>query len=175
MDAVQIALRRIRSWFLVWFIVEAAAGTAVAAYVLERMGLHSLLRQATGGVGAAGTIVSGIVVSLLLLLLGLAVLEALEARRPWARLVMLVIGWVTIVSAALNLAMLPGAAGLFGSVIAITGTDWPALAAVSLLTKLGDLAYWGWVVFVLQMNGAVREAFLCSASLPAEAGPRRRP
>ena len=92
MDAVHALLRRLRAWFLVWFVLEAAAGTAAAAYVLDGMGHHSLLRYATGGVGAPATILAGIVVSLVLLLLAWAVLEALIELHPWARMVMLVIG-----------------------------------------------------------------------------------
>jgi hypothetical protein len=169
MDAVETTLRRIRGWFLVWFVLEAVAGTAAAAYVLEGMGRHALMRYATGGVGATGTIVSGIVVSLVLYLLAAIVLQALESRQPWARMVMLIIGWLTTGSAALGLLMLPGAADVFGPVVALSGADWPVLMAVNLLTKLGDLAYWGWVVYVLQTNAAVREAFLCRA--PLQAGP----
>jgi len=37
MDAVQMKLRRLRNWFIAWFAVEAVAGTAAAAYVLEGM------------------------------------------------------------------------------------------------------------------------------------------
>jgi len=167
MDAVETTLRRVRGWFLVWFVLEAAAGTAVAAYVLEGMGHHALMRYATGGVGATGTVVSGMVVSLGLYLLAAIVLQALESRQPWARMVMLTVGWLTIGSAALGLLMLPGAAEVFGPVIALSGADWPALMAANLLTKLGDLAYWGWVVYVLQTNAAIREAFLCPATLHA--------
>ena len=72
------------------------------------MGRHSLLRHVTGGFSAAGTILAGVVVSLILLLLALAVLKALLDLRPWARMVMLVVGWITVVSAALDLLTLPG-------------------------------------------------------------------
>ena len=167
MDAVHALLRRLRDWFLVWFVVEAAVGTAAAAYVLDAMGRHSLLRYATGGVGAAGTVLAGIVASLILLLLAWAVLEALLDLQPWARIVMLVIGWITVASAALSLLLLPASAELLESVVELTGGDWPVLMAADLLTKLADLAYWGWVVYVLQTNAAIREAFLCPASLPA--------
>ena len=137
-----------------WFVVEAVLGTAAAAYVLDGMGRHSLLRYATGGVGAAGTVLAGIVVSLILLLLAWAVLDALRQLQPWARMAMLVIGWITVVSAALNLLVLPGSAALLEPIVALTGGDWAALTAVSALTKLADLAFWSWAVYVLQMNPA---------------------
>ena len=167
MDAVQTALRRIRNWFLVWFIVEAVVGTVVAAWVLDGLGRWPFLRHALGGVGAAGTVLAGFGVSLVLLLLAMAVLDALQRLQPWARIVMLVIGWITVVSAALNLLMLPASAELLESVVEFTGGDWPALVAASALTKLADLVFWSWVIYVLQMNAAVREAFLCPASLHA--------
>ena len=160
MDAVQALLRRLRNWFLVWFVAEAVMGTAVAAYVLDGMGHHSLLRYATGGVGAAGTILAAIVVSLILLLLAWAVLESLLDLRPWARIVMLVIGWITVASAALNLLTLPGTSALLEAIVEFTGGDWTALAAVSMVTKTADLAFWGWVIYTLQANPAVRHAFI---------------
>jgi hypothetical protein len=167
MNAVHARLRRLRDWFLVWFTAEAVAGTAAAAYVLDGMGRHSFLRFATGGVGASGTILAGVVVSLMLLLLALAVLEALLDLQPWARIVMLVIGWITVASAALNLFMLPASAALVESVVGLMGGGWPALVAASALTKLADLVFWSWAIYVLQMNAEVRAAFCHRPSVPA--------
>jgi hypothetical protein len=167
MDAVHALLRRLRDWFLIWFVVEAAVGTAAAAYVLDGMGRHSVLRYATGGVGAPGTVLAGIVASLILLLLAWAVLEALLDLQPWARMVMLVIGWITVASAALNLLTLPGSMALIEPIVEVTGGDWTVLVAASALTKLADLAFWSWVICVLQLSPGVREAFLCPATLHA--------
>lgn len=160
MDAVHALLRRVRDWFLVWFVAEAAVGTAAAAYVLDGMSHHSLLRYATGGVGAAGTILAGIVVSVVLLLLAWTVLEALLDLQPWARMVMLVIGWIAVVSAALNLLTLPASMAFVEPVVELVGGDWTVVMAASALTKLADLAFWSWVVYVLQVNPAVRKAFI---------------
>jgi len=174
MDAVHALLRRLRDWFVVWFVAEAAVGTAVAAYVLDGMGHHSLLRVATGGLGAAGTVLSGIVVSLALLLLAWVVLEALLDFQPWARMVMLVIGWITVAAAALNLLTLPASAALLEMVVEIMGGDWSVLVAATAVTKLADLAFWSWVIYVLQMNPAVRDAFCSPAPLPAGSGTASR-
>jgi hypothetical protein len=171
MDAVHVVLRRLRDWFLVWFALEAVAGTAAAAYVLDAMGRHTLLRYATAGVGSAGTVVAGAAVSLLLLLLAWAVLDALLRLRPWARMVMLVIGWITAVSAAINLLVLPDSAALFGSVIELTDGDWAVLAAVSALTKTADVAFWSWVIYTLQVRPAVRDAFVHAVASPAGTEP----
>ena len=170
MDTVHALLRRLRNWFLVWFVAEAVIGMAVAAYVLDGMSRrHSLLRYVTGGVGAAGTMLAGVAVSLILLLLALALLKALLDLRPWARMVMLVVGWITVVSAALNLLTLPGTSALLDQVIMLRGGDWLALVTVSVLAKAADLAFWSWAIYVLQMNAAVREAFACRIAPPEPA------
>ena len=169
MDTVHALLRMLRNWFLVWFAAEAVLGTAAAAYVLDRMNWHSFSPFLTGGISAAGTILAGIVVSLILLLLALAVLKALLDLRPWARMVMLVVGWITVASAALDLLSLPFTSALLEPVGILTGGGWPALVTICLITKAADLAFWSWAIYVLQMNAAVREAFVCHATSPAPA------
>jgi hypothetical protein len=169
MDTVQALLRRLRNWFLVWFVAEAVTGTAAAAYVLDGMSRHSLLGSLTGGISAAGTILAGGVVSLMLFLLAWAVLEALLDLKPWARIVMLVVGWITVALAALGLLTLPGTLALREPVVVLTGADWPALVTVSVLTKAADMAFWSWAIHVLQMNAAVRAAFACRTATPEPA------
>jgi hypothetical protein len=169
MDAVETALRRIRIWFVIWFIAEAIAGTAVAAWVLEGLGRQPLLRHALGGMGAAGTVLAGFGVSLVLLLLAMAVLDALQRLQPWARSVMLVIGWITVVSAALGLLSFSAASALLDSLGAFGAGRSDALSAVNLLTRAADLVFWAWVIYMLQLKPDVREAFArpCAPSPPA--------
>ena len=173
MDAVHAILRRLRSWFVAWFVAEALAGTAAAAYVLDGMSRHSLLGHLTGGVSAAGMVLAGLVVSLMLLLLAWAVLGALLELKPWARIVMLAVGWITVVSAALTLLALPITWAQLEPMGVLTGTDWPALEAVDVLAKVADLAFWSWAICVLQLNADVREAFACR-TVPSELA-RTRP
>jgi hypothetical protein len=111
-------------------------------------------------VSAAGTIQAGVVVSLILLLLAWLVLQSLLDLHPWARIVVLAVGWITVVSAAINLVALPGSAALLEPLVELTDGDWSVLMAASALTKAIDLAYWSWVIYTLQANPAVRNAFL---------------
>jgi hypothetical protein len=154
MDTVYSTLRRLRDWFFVWFGIEAVAGTAAAAYTLDGLRRHSLLRHST-----VGTVLAGLGVSLVLLIIACLVLEALIGLRPWARVVMLVVGWITVVSAAINLLALPASSALLAPLVRLRSGDWAALLAVSALTKAADLAFWSWVIYELQMNQTVRAAF----------------
>ncbi len=141
METVDSVLRQLREWFFVWFTAEAVAGTATAAYVLDLMSHRSLLRSATVGLDTTGTILAGVGVSLVLLILACVVLEAMLDLRPWARVVMLVIGWITVVLAAINLLTLPASMAILSPLLRLVGGDWAVLAAVSVLTKAADLAF----------------------------------
>jgi len=161
MDAVHAILRRLRNWFLVWFVAEALVGTAAAAYVLDGMSRDGLLGRVTGRVSAEGTVLASLVVSLMLLLLAWIVLTALLDLKPWARIVMLVVGWITVASAALTLLTLPATWAHVEPMGVLTGADWSALEAVNVPAKVADLAFWLWAIYVLQVNAVVREAFVC--------------
>jgi len=169
MDTIHAHLRRLRRWFLSWFVARGIPGTVAAGQGLGRMSWQSLLPYVEGGFSAAGTILAGAVVSLILLLLAMAVLKALLDLRPWARMVMLVVGWITVISAALDLLVLPGTRALLDSVMRLRGGEWLVFVTASALSKAVDLAYWSWAVYVLQMNAAVREAFACRTAPPAPA------
>lgn len=168
MDAIESALRRIRGWFIAWFVLQSVAGLAIAVYVVEMLRHQPVLGHALAGATPEVTLVWGIVVASLLLGLALLVLEALVQRRPWARIVMLVIAWVTVVGAGIDLLTVPGAAALVGQRLGIGEGDWDAIQAATVVTKTVDVLFWSWVIYTLQFTPAVRGVF-------EEPGPRRHP
>jgi len=168
MDPVQEKLERLRFWFVVWFVWQAALGIVTAAWVLDGLGRYAFMRHAMGGVfDAASTVVAGAMVSIGLLLLAVAVLAALLDRQAWARIVMLVIGWLTVVPGLLSLLALPISTVLLESAARLSGVDAVVLAAVNVVTKGADLLYWSWAIYVLQFTPAVRAVFLATAGASA--------
>jgi len=170
MDAVHATLRRLRAWFVVWFVVQSAAGTAIAAYIVDELRRHALFRYAMGSVSPGFTLTAGIAVSTLLLVLALLVLAALLELQPWSRTVLLVVGWITVVSAITSLLALPGSAGVLEPAVGAAGGDWLTFEAVNALTKVLDLAFWSWVIYTLQINPGVRSAFVHAPRGAAGAG-----
>jgi hypothetical protein len=161
MDAVQVKLRRLRNWFIAWFVVEAVAGTAAAAYVLEGMRYLPWPGHAGAGTSTEVTVTAGVLVSALLLFIALLVFDALLDLSNLARLTLLVIGWLTVGSALLGLLLLPASSAMVGSMTGLIGGHGSGLMSVNLLTKAIDLAYWGWAVYTLQVDPPVRNAFFC--------------
>jgi hypothetical protein len=160
MDAIDVALRRIRGWFIVWFAIQSVAGLAAAVYVVEWLRHAPVIRRAMQGTTPDVTLIAGIAVVALLLGLALLVLEALSHRRPWARLVMLVIAWITAVGAGIDLLTIPGAAALLGSRLDLAAGQWSLLQATTMVTKSVDLVFWSWVIYTLQARQDVRDAFI---------------
>ena len=103
---------------------------------------------------------SGIAVVALLLGLALLLLEALVQRRPWARMVFLVVGWITAVGAGLDLLTVRGSAALFGPSLDVEPDGWLALQVATMFTKSVDLVFWSWVLYTLQARQDVRDAFI---------------
>ena len=160
MDAVQATLRRFRNWFVVWFVAQSVAGTAVAACVIDGLRRYGGFRYALGNVTADVTVSAAILGLILVLLLALLVLASLLELRPWARIVFLIIGWISVVSSVSSLVMLPGTAALLERAVGVVGGEWRTLQAVDIFTKIVDLVFWSWAISVLQFNPVVRRAFV---------------
>lgn len=160
MDAIDVALRRIRGWFIVWFVIQSVAGLAIAVSVIGWLRHQPVIRHSLAVATPEVTLMSGVAVVALLLALALLLLEALLQRRPWARILMLVIAWITAVGAGIDLLTIPGAAALLGSRLDLAAGQWSILQAATMVTKSVDLLFWSWVVYTLQFTPAVRDAFM---------------
>jgi hypothetical protein len=150
-----------------WFVAQSILGIALAVVVIEGLRQYPFLRDALGGVSPDLTVASGVLGTGIVLLLALLVFASLLELRPWARLVLLIVGWLTVVSAAFGLLTTPAALAWFAPDAARTGLDATLLGAVNVLTKAMDVAYWGWVIAVLQFNRAVCAAFAAPEHTPA--------
>ncbi len=159
MDAIQVTLRRIRGWFIVWFVVESAAGLAIAVYVVEGLRHHSMIGWSMAGATPEVTLISGIAVLAVLLGLAWTAFQALLRFRPWARIVILVVAWLTTADAALSLLTMPASAALLGLGLGIAAEQWSLIQTATILTKSVDLLFCSWVIYTLQFTPAVRGAF----------------
>lgn len=158
MDSVHIALRRLLTGFVVWFVLQTVLGAAVAVQVIEGLKQHPLLSDVLRSVTPDFTIGSGVIGSLVLLALAIPVFAALKDLRNWARCLLLVVGWITVVGAVASLL----GAGAVGSLVRqsrAVRTDWLVVEMGNVVTKAIDLAFWSWLIYTLQGNPHVREAF----------------
>jgi hypothetical protein len=160
MESALTTLRRLRTWFVVWLVASSVVGVAVAAQVIDTMRRYPPLRGVLAGVSTEFTVLAGTLGCAVVLLLGLLVMASLLEFRPWARLLLLVVAWVTVVGAAAGLVAMPASTSLVPWVTGIRGRSWELLTAADVATKVADITFWGWTIRALQFNPAVRAAFL---------------
>ncbi len=103
---------------------------------------------------------SALVVTVLVLAIALLVFGQLLLRKNWARVLLLVIGWLTVLSAVFSLL---GAARLadMGPWMArwLPEMDWEKLLQFDRIQKIFELLFWGYLISVLQFDHAVRDEF----------------
>ncbi len=169
MISPSIKLYRLRGIFFVYFIVKSLVGAAVA---------WSVLRLADPGQGGlmngeiqvnfnkfqpGALLLFTLVVTVLILAIAWVIFGQLLQRKNWARVLLLVIGWLTVISALFTLLASPrsGELGAWLSrlVPALAGMDWEKLLQYDRIQKVLELFFWGYLILVLQFDTAVRDEF----------------
>ena len=93
----------------------------------------------------------------ILLLLGLALFTFLIRKQNWARIVLLIVGWINVIDAVSGM-LFYSQASRFLSYFNV-GIDWDQLIYMDRVTDILGLIYWGYVIIVLQFNDKVKQEF----------------
>jgi hypothetical protein len=151
MSRVERRLRALEYVFVAWFVAQGVLGTWVAYRVLKDM-QDTLLVVALQGPTLGIAMTSAVLAEAALLALGIVLFQSLLRFRRCARLVLLVLAWISAASALI---------GLAGEPVLPHGMQ--ALSGASLLANGLSLAFWAWTIHVLQFDAQVREAFTAAA------------
>jgi hypothetical protein len=156
-------LYRLRGWFVAWFVVQSILGTVVAVRVVDTLRVSRVLGPYMAASPRGLDLVSSLVVEAGLLGLGLWVFHGLLRWRPWARLALLVVAWISVAGAVSSLLSMPG----LGVASAwMPGVDLGGLAVIGLLTNSLNLVFWGYAIRTLQFDAEVKAGFV-EVSTPA--------
>ena len=132
MPSIETKLVRLRNWFVAYYVVASALANVVTLRILDGMG--EVFPPGHGGdLGRAGSMALAVVVELGVLALFLWFFHALLRLRNWARVVLLVFGWLGLASAVLSLL---GAGCLGAAGRSLPGCDLGGLSALSLATNV---------------------------------------
>lgn len=151
------------------FILYMAAKTVVEIALGSNITLESLGGghfSWFGDLFTSSTALSiiSIVGNAILLLLGLGLFYFLLHKANWSRILLLIVGWLNIADALLGI--------LFRSQISrmmtqmVDTPEWNQLLLIDRTTDILGLIFWGYLVYVLQFNGRVKQSFM-----PLSAGP----
>jgi hypothetical protein len=159
MSSTSVKLYRLRGIFVVYFVLKSIVGSVVAWSVL-RLGRWEELGR--WGFPPGATLVFSLVVASVILVIAWLVFGQLMQRRNWARVLLLVIGWLTVISALFTLLASSGLTHV-GSWIShwVPGLDlnWHRLMQYDRVQKVFELLFWGYLISVLQFDTPVRDEF----------------
>lgn len=102
----------------------------------------------------------------ILLLLGLALFHFLIEKRKWARIILLIVGWITVVD-ALSGFLFHDVTSRMLSYFRL-GIDWDQILYLDRVTDTLGLIYWGYVIIMLQFNGKVKREFFAASPQSAQ-------
>ncbi len=153
-----LKLYRLRGIFVAYYVLKSIAGAFVAFSVLkplaDRYGLHGWL---PGSLAVFVVMITAVVLAVALL-----IFARLLERKNWARLLLLVFGWLAVISACFGLllsAQFSGTNSWLVRLLPNLNMDWPKLLAYDRIEKVFELIFWGYLIAVLQFDAEVKKEF----------------
>jgi len=156
MISPQIKLHRLRGIFVAYYALKSIVGAVVAFSILRPIAGHSGLR----GWSPGSLAVFSLMVAAVVLAVALFIFARLLERKNWARLLLLALGWLAVVSAVFSLlaASQLGEAGGWISRL-VPDLDWKRLMEFDRVQKIFEFIFWGYLIAVLQFDEEVKKEF----------------
>lgn len=158
MSSPSIKLQRLRGIFVVYYLLKSVVGAGVAFSILRPLAIgHCGVRGwSPGSLTAFSLLVAAVILAVALLIFG-----QLLQRKKWAWLLLLIIAWLTVLSAVFSLLASSQIADM-GSWIShlLPEMDWQKLMNFDRVQKVFEMLFWGYLVAVLQFDDQVRKEFL---------------
>jgi hypothetical protein len=168
MSSPSVKLYRLRGIFVVYFVLKSIVGTVVAYSILQPIaGRYDLRGWSSGSMAFFSLTVAAVI-----LVLAWLVFAQLLLRKNWARVLLLVLGWLAVISAFFSLLMSAQFADMnswLGRLVPGLHMDWRKLLAYDRVQKVFELLFWGYLISVLQFDSQVRDEFFPQA--PVEKTP----
>jgi hypothetical protein len=118
------------------------------------------------GVSPAVIFTSVILVDIILFTVGLWLFTYLLRKRIWARVILLIGGWLVVFDAVSGMLMHAHTIGILNQLS--SGTDWNRIMLIDRLTDILGLIYYGYMITILQFNGGVKQLFMLSPEGPPQ-------
>jgi MFS family permease len=164
MSSPSIKLYRMRGIFFVYFIAKSLIGVAVAWSVMHLAGPANLLNREIqvnfNKFSPQSFILFTLTITAVILLLAWLVFGQLLQRKNWARVLLLVVGWLTVISAVFSLLTTVQSSHFVGYIAEwFPEMDWKKLLEYDRVQKIFELLFWGYLISVLQFDQGVRDEF----------------
>ena len=160
MNSTSITLSRLRVLFVAYFLLRTIVGIALTWPLLGMIvPVNDVGRGRHLDVPLGPYVAFGLLVEIALFALGLWVFTELLHRRCWARLLLLVVGWLSAFGALSGLLTAPSIGSLSGWLTDfLPGIEWNRVMEVGVIQNILGLLFWGYLIYVL-MQQTVKTEF----------------
>jgi len=155
-------LQRLRGWFVAYFAFSLTGGiwaSVEVIYALRFSSFHHLrgLEHVSGGLVIALSLLGGVVI----FGVALALFHQLLRRKNWARVIMLLIAWLTALSAGMSLlssCALLSPSGWLAKMM--PEANWGVIILTSVIANVASLAYAVFTIRTLQFDQQILDEFI---------------
>jgi hypothetical protein len=142
-------LSLLRLLFIIYFLartaIDLAAGGRISSGLSTYLAPHTYYTIAIVG-------------NVLLFLLGLLVFHFLLVRKNWARIILLVVGWLAVIDFLSSLLLTTAGVEVLRRID--PAVNWDAIIQIDRITDFVGFLFWGCTIFVLQFRADVKKLFL---------------
>lgn len=161
MSQITAKLSQLRGFFIVYFAVQLVVDIVLGGDLMReswgsgRGRWMAHLQLSRGAFFTLTLLVAGLIFAL-----GLWLFQQLSQKKNWARIVLLVVAWLTVADALLSLLFTSGTAGFLPWLYKLApGLDWRRAILIDRIKDFLGLLFWGYLIFVLQVNRDVKSDF----------------
>ena len=155
-------LQRLRNWFVAYYVFNLLVGTWASVVVVDDFRISSFpyapgLEHVSSGLVIAYSLLVGVVVFCVALVLFYQLLQ----RKDWARVIMLIIAWLTALSAGISLLSTGALFSPSGWLMRMMPeANWTIIGLMSVTTNVASLAFSVYMIRTLQFDQQVRGEFI---------------
>jgi len=165
MSQIDVKLSQLRKFFIIYFVVQIVVDL-VLGWDLIRDERGRVLGYGPGrwNLSSGALLAVALIVAGLLLALGLFLFRQLQLKKSWARIVLLVVGWVTVADALSSFLLTAGVGGFMSWLDSLEpGVHWPRVVLIDRTKDFLGLIFWGYLIYILQFKPEVKREFCAPA------------
>ena len=149
----------LRLYFIIYFIAKIIVDIVLGSHITNHTASYLKISQTV-------IYTFTILINFILFLIGLLVFYFLLKKRNWARIVLLIIGWLAVLDFISSLFLSSKIGELLTHIDRLA--DWDSLILIDRITDIISLIYWGFAIYILQFNNEVKDLFLSTGSVDSQ-------
>jgi uncharacterized membrane protein len=163
-------IHQLRGFFVVYTLVRLGVETILGWGVTRDMSVKGTYYEFTRWLTSPGILLIMIIlITAFILVIVLWLFSNLLQKKNWARILLLVIGWLTVVDAISGLLFTARGSNFIPWVTELVpGLDWQRIMFIDRIKDILGLLFWGYLIVVLQFDPKIKGEFFPPAGSDPE-------